>query len=154
MVPKDPFLWTGLTRGSLVTPNPKRRKAARGGRAGGCCGRREDSAVSIEMPQCLTAGSREGAEDHGPRPGSGPQRAAREAGRRGGGAGDPVASYLPLPRLASANSGAYTAVQRDRAELLASPGLDRPSMVREPLQPRPAAAAAFTQLAAAASAWR
>lgn len=81
--------------------------------------------------------------------------AGSKGGRaEGAGAGDPVASYLPLPRLASANSGAYTAVQGHRAELLASLGLDLPSMVREPLQPRPAAAAAFTQLAAAASARR
>lgn len=66
---------------------------------------------------------------------------------------------LPRPRLASANSGAYTAVQRNGAELLASPGPDLPSMAKESLEPRrpapaAAAAAAFTQLAAAASAWR
>lgn len=90
------------------------------------------------------------------RPRSGPQQATRETGRKARG---PVVSYLPRPRLASANSGAYTAVQRNGAELLASPGPDLPSMAKESLEPRrpapaAAAAAAFTQLAAAASAWR
>lgn len=43
---------------------------------------------------------------------------------------------LSLPRLASANSGAYTAVQREGAELLATSGPDLLSMAREPLEPR------------------
>lgn len=43
---------------------------------------------------------------------------------------------LPLPHLASATSGAYTAVQRDGAELPASRCPDLLSMAREPLEPR------------------
>lgn len=43
---------------------------------------------------------------------------------------------LSLPGLASANSGTYSAVQRDRAELLASPSPDLLSMAREPLEPQ------------------
>lgn len=64
------------------------------------------------------------------RPRSGPQQATRETGRKARG---PVLSYLPRPRLASANSGAYTAAQRNGAELLASPGPDLPSMAKESL---------------------
>lgn len=62
-----------------------------------------------------------------------PPLAAGEAGRGGG---NPSATYLPLPHLASATSGAYTAVQRDGAELLASLCPDLLSMAREPLEPR------------------
>lgn len=64
--------------------------------------------------------------------------AAAPAGSWGGGAegGGLLASYLPLPRFASATSGAYTAVQRDGAELLASPGPDPLSMARAPGEPR------------------
>lgn len=65
---------------------------------------------------------------------------------------------LSLPRSASANSGAYTAIQSDGAELLASPGPGLLSMASEsPRAPAPsaaAAAAARRQLAAAARAWR
>lgn len=43
---------------------------------------------------------------------------------------------LPLPHLASVTPGAYTAVQRDGAELLASPGPDLLSIAREPREPR------------------
>lgn len=95
------------------------------------------SSISAEMPKCPTAGSREGAGvwrgDPGPGFHSGPQGAAREAGRRAGG---PNSSYLSPSRLALANSGAYTAVQRDRAELLASTASGLLSMARASLEPR------------------
>lgn len=81
----------------LLIQRGERRRAGGGGGGGGCYGRREDFAVSIEMPQCLTAGSREGAEDHGPRPGSGPQRAAREAEWRGRGLVTPLLLTFPSP---------------------------------------------------------
>lgn len=114
----------------LLIQRGERRRAGGGGgggrvlwEAGGFCRFNRNA----PMPDC-----REPGRSGGPWSASWQWPPAGSKGGRveGAGAGDPVASYLPLPRLASANSGAYTAVQRDRAELLASQDLDLPSMAR------------------------
>lgn len=100
---------------------------------------RRKFAVSVGMPKCLTARSRKAGKVRRTTVrvlAVAPSGCQGSGGRGVGLASDPIASYLPLPRLASANSGAYTAVQSDGAELLASPSPDLLSMAREPFQHR------------------
>lgn len=133
VVPR-PFLTERIYSGGVrLLPNPRGGRpgeAVRGGRAGGCFGGRED-VFHFGSSRCLNARPPGAAVVRGAAIGD---LAVAPAGSWGGGAGGggPFASYLPLPRLASATSGAYTAVQRDGAELLASPGPDLLSMAREP----------------------
>lgn len=93
--PKSLSYGEHLLRGILFLPIHGGGKEARGESGERVLGEGEGVfSISAEMPTCQTAGSREGAGGRSPRSHSGPQGAAREAGR---GAGDPSPLTFPSP---------------------------------------------------------